>query len=538
MFQEGSHIGPYTIRRRLGAGGMGEVYLGEHRYLERRAAIKVLLPELSMNAEVVSRFFTEARAASRIEHPGIVQIVDCDRHQGGEAYIVMELLEGESLGDHLARLDRLDSRSAIGIAGGIASPLQAAHSKGIVHRDLKPDNVFLARPQIEGNLTVVKILDFGIAKLATDGAIATRKTRTGSLLGTPLYMSPEQCRGSGLVDHRADIYSLGCILFEMLCGRPPFVRDGAGELFAAHLSEPVPDMTAFVAVPPGLEALTMRMLEKDPGRRPQSMDAVVRELERHAGLREAEFATLIQSPGRPPVSGKLASDVGADSPPPGSPFSALSGGTMVAKKQTTLGHTASELTPMARVPSRRLFFVAGGGVAAASIAAGLLWTAGRSPLAGDVGAGGQKEDPASGVGAPASEGSRASRVGQVSPAPDVVAAGGSPPADPSGSDVEIQIVSTPDGAEVWFADEREARGRTPLVVRLDRDAQPARVTLKALGHIARVIRIDPLGESRIAVALEEEQQHTPAPRGPRAGTPGGRATRAVTGSKYESVGGD
>jgi tetratricopeptide (TPR) repeat protein len=209
-------------------------------------------------------------------------------------------------------------RTVAAIAGQIAGALAAAHDKGIIHRDLKPDNVFLApaSPAI-GAAIHVKILDFGIAKLLGEETAEIRKTRTGSLLGTPLYMSPEQCRGTGRIDHRTDIYSLGCMIFQAVSGRPPFVREGVGELIAAHLSEPAPELSSLApSVPPALGGLVGRMLAKDPDQRPASMAEVVRELEALLGVPSAGFLALIALPDDFPI--RMAADVrsgGADGAP-------------------------------------------------------------------------------------------------------------------------------------------------------------------------------------------------------------------------------
>ncbi|HEY8924536.1 MAG TPA: protein kinase [Polyangia bacterium] len=276
MIPAGQQIGGYTVLRQLGRGGMGEVYLAQHRRVARRAAIKVLVPELSQNAVVLERFFNEARAASLIRHPGIVEIIDCDLHLG-QAYIIMEFLEGESFGGYLYRTGPLDGDLSFfyGVSAAVASAVGAAHALNIVHRDLKPDNIFLHLPGPPAAGPVVKILDFGIAKLAQqDGAPS--QTGTGVLLGTPAYMSPEQCKGAGRVDNRSDIYSLGCILYEALSGGPPFVREGFGELIVAHVSEPPPPLAERVSgVAPDLESLIQRMLAKAPEQRPQTMEDVV-----------------------------------------------------------------------------------------------------------------------------------------------------------------------------------------------------------------------------------------------------------------------
>src|SRR4051812_15799079 len=174
---------------------MGAVYLGQHQLLGRRAAIKVLLPELSARPDIVNRFFNEARAVTTISDPGIVQVFDFGFHTDGSAYIVMELLEGETLGARLRRLGRMTVYDALRITLQMTRSLAAAHAKGIVHRDLKPDNVFLCGdPAVTGGERA-KILDFGIAKLT--GATGATKTSTSLLMGTPMFMSPEQCRGAG-----------------------------------------------------------------------------------------------------------------------------------------------------------------------------------------------------------------------------------------------------------------------------------------------------------------------------------------------------
>ncbi len=375
----GETLGSYRIIGRVGAGGMGEVYLAEHTRIDRRAAIKVLLPELSSNHDVVERFFAEARATSSIRHHGIVEVLDCAVHtnkDGERAYIVMELLEGESLAARLER-DRgfgQDVDRVLAIAAAVADAVAAAHAKGIVHRDLKPDNIFLVGDDSAALGFGVKILDFGIAKLLRDGerSGASSRTRTGSMLGTPAYMSPEQCRGAGQVDHRTDIYSLGCIVFEMLTGRRPFLYEGFGELIAAHLNEQPPSLESLgVQVSPAVEVWLARLLAKARADRFATMAEVSAGA---ASLRHRTTAVLPSSPGvvaggtavisavgAPTAPGRASGSAGGTvmlpTPRPG----ALSGGS--TSTTTTLSAHASESVPRGGAGRGKWMAAALGGLA-------------------------------------------------------------------------------------------------------------------------------------------------------------------------------
>jgi len=275
----GESLGNYTIAAQLGSGTMGVVFRAEHARIARTAAIKVLVPELAQNASAVQRFFTEARATSLIRHPGIVEVFDCALDATGRAYIVMEYLDGETLADRLRRTDAIPWAVACEIAQHVAGAIAAAHDGGIVHRDLKPENVFLVRdpanPEMVGS---VKVVDFGIAKLLTADASA-RLTMRGMVLGTPEYMAPEQCAGSEEIDGRADIYALGCILFEMLCGEPPFLAETVQELMVAHAFHPVPSIGERVSgLPAWLAGLVTIMLAKRRDERPTTMREVAKAL--------------------------------------------------------------------------------------------------------------------------------------------------------------------------------------------------------------------------------------------------------------------
>jgi len=266
---EGAQVGAYRVLHRIGEGGMGSVWLAEHAMLGRRAAIKMLHGEFSSQPEIVARFFNEARAATTISDPGIVQIFDFGHHVDGSAYIVMELLDGEPLDRRITRVGALGIPDALRIMRQVASTLGAAHARGIVHRDLKPENIFMVRDPEVASGERAKVLDFGIAKLS--GAQSAVKTQTSAVMGTPAYMSPEQCRGAGNVDKRSDVYALGCVLFRLICGRVPFDAEGIGEIIAMHLREPPPVPSSLrPGIPPEVDQVVLRCLSKDPAQRFES----------------------------------------------------------------------------------------------------------------------------------------------------------------------------------------------------------------------------------------------------------------------------
>ena len=279
----GRVVGKYKILDQIGEGGMGIVYRAEHIVLGSPAAVKVLLPQFTRDPVVVDRFFTEAKAASAIKHAGITNVFDYGRLPNDQAFIAMELLRGEDLTTFLGRYGRLDPSVAAEIVKQLLAALNAAHVTGVVHRDLKPDNIFITRDKAAPGGIRVKVLDFGIAKLCGDNVPAKAKTKGGAILGTPAYMAPEQCKGGMEIDSRADLYAVGCILFELLAGRPPFVAEGGGETMAMHIYEVPPLLSDHVkSLPPELEALVAKMLTKAPDDRTPSAAWALAALERVA----------------------------------------------------------------------------------------------------------------------------------------------------------------------------------------------------------------------------------------------------------------
>lgn len=285
----GSHIGPYRIVRELGTGGMGTVYEALHETIERRVAVKVLLAKYAKDATSVSRLINEARAVNRVGHPGLVQVYDANQLPDGTVYIIMELLSGETLSER-ARQRRFSILECVRLGRQIAGALAAAHSKGIIHRDLKPDNVMIVSDPDTTAGERSKILDFGIAKLVTaEGGVALA-TSPDVVLGTPLYMSPEQCRGAAGVDSRTDVYSLGLMLFWMLAGRPPFVGS-LGDVIAKHMFAELPPLAELCpGVPSTLAELLNELVAKAPQQRPSMTEvaAMLSEIESQVSASQPE----------------------------------------------------------------------------------------------------------------------------------------------------------------------------------------------------------------------------------------------------------
>ena len=297
MERIGTTVGNYRLDQILGRGGMGTVYSGEHVYIGKSVAVKVLHHQFAKYDDAVKRFLREARAASSINHPNIVDVTDFGPTPDGGVYFVMEYLHGTSLEDLIDKGGPIPLHRAVNIANQMSLALAAAHEKGIIHRDLKPDNIMLIRKpgrreiirqvnsveeadtgkfvvEKEGEYDFVKILDFGIAKVLTPDDFGPKQTLAGAVFGTPEYMSPESARGED-VDHRADVYSTGVILFDMICGRPPFEAQAAAEVLAMHISHPPPtlrEINPAVEITDAVERLIAHAMAKAPEDRHQSMD--------------------------------------------------------------------------------------------------------------------------------------------------------------------------------------------------------------------------------------------------------------------------
>jgi len=259
--------GRYRLTELLGRGGMGEVWRAEHLALHSQVAIKLIEPRSATNEAVVRRFMQEARAAAALESPHVVRTTDFGVIDG-TPYIVMELLQGESLAQRLERMRRLSPAETERVIRHVARAVSKAHEAGFVHRDLKPDNVFIV---VNDDEELVKVLDFGIAK-AMGGSFGEQatKTRTGALMGTPYYMSPEQAQGDRSVDYRSDLWSMAIIAFECLTGTRPFDSEGLGALVMQICAGPIPIPSQVAPVPPGFDEWFARATSRDPAGRFQS----------------------------------------------------------------------------------------------------------------------------------------------------------------------------------------------------------------------------------------------------------------------------
>jgi serine/threonine protein kinase len=302
----------YRLDERLGEGGMGTVYRATHLLIDRPVALKVLHPRFVEDDSAQQRFQREARAAGRLQHPNAVAVTDFGRTADGYVYIVMELLEGSTLRDVMTEEAPMAVERAVGLMSQIAAAVEAAHEGGVIHRDLKPGNIFVV--QRKGLPPVVKVLDFGIAKLAAeslDDSDAKNLTQTGVMIGTPRYMSPEQCDGEHLTP-ASDVYSLGIILYEMLTGETPF--NGASPLAVAlqHSSkQPRRPRELVATIPPEMETLVLAALAKKPGERPADAGAFRDRLlatARGLGLAATESGFVHANDAPTNGDGKTASD--------------------------------------------------------------------------------------------------------------------------------------------------------------------------------------------------------------------------------------
>ncbi|AGP42236.1 serine/threonine-protein kinase [Sorangium cellulosum] len=499
----------FKIHSLLATGGMGVIYRGEQIALERQVAIKVLTPTNSSNQidpNFHKRFFLEASILARLQHPNIVTVFDYGRVENMEPeryFMAMEFLEGETLFRRLRKAGRLSAPDAMGVARQIARGLREAHKHGVVHRDLKPSNVMLVPGEDTGEL--VKILDFGLVKVLADDS--EELTQQGSFLGSPRFMSPEQI-SHGKVDLRTDVYSLGVIVYQMLCGKVPFEAQNSVQILIAHLQQPVPRMrerNPEADVPEPLEAFVLRCLSKDPEGRPANMEAFIRGLGECAqamGLSPAFGSTglvTMDSTGTgrmptpmPPV--RVMTAIPASPSPPSS-----SGGSASPVDDASLG-AASRPADAAPQGRKGIVLVAVGVLAVAGIGVAMSQMRPTEPPPAPA----QPEKP------------------QVAPAP--------PPAD-VGTFV-LMVESMPSGAEVL--EDGKPLGTTPLQLSISNSsvrANPRRLTVRQEGYEPYSIVQGPSDQSvrLVATLTKRAAAPTSSPAAPTPPPPVAPAPRPYSG---------
>jgi serine/threonine protein kinase len=507
----GQTVGNYLVTQKLGEGGMGAVYLAEHPTIGKKVALKVLHAEFSQNPEVAERFFNEAKAVNAIQHPNIVDIVDYGVLQSGPrqedqlVYFIMEFLAGQTLAQVIRAEAPLPPERALTIALQVADALAASHKAQIVHRDLKPDNIILVTRGRERDF--VKLLDFGIAKLTNDSR-GSHRTRTGLVLGTPAYMSPEQCEGRANVDHRTDIYALGICLYEMLVGRVPFIGEGYGEILVQHLTQKPVEPSRYRMMSPHVEQVVLKALEKRPEMRYPTMDEMIRALADPVGYVEANggvqgfLARQLMPSSAPlpparltptpltPMPMQIGSTGVYNSPVPGS---------LSAPVPTTLSGGAGQAVGAQK--SKTGFVIAGALVVAAAVIGVLVVVGGKKTSKADASAQAGSGEVATNTG------SATSTKPEPPPPPPPVTGSGSaaiattgsaavvtppPPPPPKQIDagvieatvpktVDIKVTSTPDGAAIYM-NGTDTGQKTPATVHVPRDAKPPTLTLKLHGY--------------------------------------------------------
>ena len=502
----GQTVGNYLVTQKLGEGGMGAVYLAEHPTIGKKVALKILHAEFSQNPEVAERFFNEAKAVNAIQHPNIVDIVDYGVLQTGPrredqlVYFIMEFLAGQTLSQIIRAEAPLPPERALSIALQVADALASSHKAAIVHRDLKPDNIILITRGRERDF--VKLLDFGIAKLTNDSR-GSHRTRTGLVLGTPAYMSPEQCEGRANVDHRTDIYALGICLYEMLVGRVPFIGEGYGEILVQHLTQKPIEPSRYRMMSPHVEVVVMKALEKRPEMRYPTMDEFIRALADPVGYVEANggvqgFLGRQLTPSSAPLPPARLTPAPLTPMPGGitGVYNSPVPGSIAGPSPTTLSGGAGQPVGAASGRNKTGFVIAGIAVVVAAAVGIAVVAAGGKKSPNEVATGSGSADV---VAAKQPEPQPQQPQPQPQPQPPqpqpqpqpVVAP--TPVASDAGvavvkpieatvaKTINVTLTSTPDGAEI-FLNNVDTNKHAPATLTLPKGDKPAQITLKLHGY--------------------------------------------------------
>jgi serine/threonine-protein kinase len=510
----GTLVGEYKVEEKLGEGGFGSVYKAIHPLIGKAAAIKVLNRQFSSNPQMVSRFIAEARAVNQIRHKNIIDVFSFGTLPDGRQYYVMELLTGATFDALIKSRGRLAPAEAIPILRGVARALDAAHKAGIVHRDLKPENVFLL--QDEDGIVTPKLLDFGIAKLAPEAG-QTHKTKTGTAMGTPYYMSPEQARGVS-VDFRTDIYSFGVMTYEALAGEVPFRGEAAMDILLKHLTAPVPLLEAVdPALAPGSLAI-VRMMAKEPHQRFESVGAAVEALAQALGVASVAHPSLGPLVSGAPATGSGPTlDLAAAQPstkregnahtPDSYAKTTPIGEPAVAHPGETFLGAETDVLSQGPAPARRktsLVFVVG----AVALIGGVGLAAALMPHRSDEGNAGSSvtqtaRATAAPASAPSSAGTTPLAVDSAKAASTTSSTASAPPALVK---VSVRIETTPPKAQVFSGE--ELLGAAPGPFEIEK-GKALTLTVRASGFTPATVDVSGADDETKTVTL-----HKTAPTGP------------------------
>lgn len=470
--REGAPVGEYVVVSKLGEGGFGTVYEVAHPLIGKRAAVKILHAQYSANPGITARFVAEARAVNQIRHRNIVDIFSFGDLPDGRHYYVMEFLEGVPLDAYLEKAGCLPLDEALGLLGPIAKAITAAHEAGIIHRDLKPENVFLELDD-EGHVHP-KILDFGMAKLLSEPGSTVSQTRSGAPIGSPRYMSPEQCRGVA-IDERTDVYAFGCIAYRMLVGGPPFEAATVLELMMAQVSLPpaIPS-TRCPSLDIALDQPLLRMLEKQPENRPATAwlayESLTKALPKNSDF---SLATVVSSP----LLRSLGEERKAKRP------------SLPTRQHTSARHPTSSKRPFT-IASAVGWMVLAALVVLIGVMAGWFRQPQRAPRLSPT-----TESPLASVQPPAS----------ATTEPPIAE-----PEPPPASSVQVTIHAEPAQAELFWEDER--LGIKDATVAVPIDGTPKNLTVKAPGYTTTKVPVVPSADVTVKVKL------VPLPRAVRPNT--------------------
>jgi serine/threonine-protein kinase len=538
----GQRVGEYLVEEKIGAGGFGTVFRAVHPVIGKLVAIKVLKRQYSAQPEMVSRFVAEARAVNQIRHRNIIDIFGFGQLDDGRHYYVMEFLEGQPLDEYLAGGPRLGLSETIAILRPVARALDAAHGKGIAHRDLKPENIFLARDPDGGAFP--KLLDFGIAKLLQADSGAMHKTRTGAPIGTPYYMSPEQCRGKD-VDHRTDIYAFGIVAYRMLAGQLPFDGEDYMAILMQQMGDPPPPVRAIAPeLPAEVDGLLSWLLAKDPSARPPSLAAAMKALETIAVKAGVTLPSFADSPESNPLGMRLptpgmgtlhkvisvAETVAAGTPPSptvtGEPRVAA-----IAASDAAEAVTGSDL--VAARPRRRVWGFALAALATVLVAVGAVVAVDGGSPAGSGSSSSRASAVATGGAVDKNKSSPAQAAEAAAlPAAPVVA----PDAAPATSAVKptaitVSFRGAPKDLTVYRKSDGSRLAGTDSVILLQ-DSRPVTLVLKASGYVDEEVEVVPAKDVSVEVRMKRrgsgrssastnagtgEDKPKPPPRAPRTG---------------------